>query len=352
MKFRFFLASLFILSACHEPNPRDSATAKSLDTPQRLELRESRVLLGASLAGGSPSHFNATVGVKHSLFLEFFRFPEILSDSGMQAHIDGFVRSVISEQGVPILTLETFGGLNSYSKDQIQILADLFNDYKSPLVLRWNHEMNGSWYPWGQQPELYREKFREFALVMHERAPLVSMAWTPNQEFGYPFPGLEFSNPKLDPNAPYLPYYPGDDVVDIVGISLYHWGVDETGRTGRNTAPSSDEWEVGLRLFHDSIAQKFKKPMIIAETAALYNPREASGPSDLDIKMSWLKQVYNVDTLQTKLPQIRAILWFNVIKHEQETGGEIRWSFDYLPQALDFYRQMSQNSYFVKANDL
>lgn len=352
MKFSFFLLSISILVGCRANDSSQAFKANNRDNPKKLELNEPRVLLGASLAGGDPGTFNATVGFKHALFLEFFRFPEILTDPGLRAHIDGFVQSVIVEGGIPILTLETFGGLTSYSQEQIEALAEIFSAYKHPLVLRWNHEMNGSWYPWGQQPELYREKFREFAKIMRERAPQVSMAWTPNQEFGYPFPGLAYANSSLDPNAPYLPYYPGDDVVDIVGISLYHWGVDAKGKTGHNTAPSSDEWEVGLRMFHDTIARRFNKPMMIAETAALYNPNDASGPSDLEIKLSWLKQVYNVDTLKNKLPQLKAILWFNVIKTEEETGGKILWSFDYLPPALAFYRNMAQDPYFVKADQL
>lgn len=55
---------------------------------------------------------------------------------------------------------------------------------------RWNHEMNGPWYPWGQQPQLYVVKWREFVALLRGQAPSVSFAWCPNQKgLGYPWVG-------------------------------------------------------------------------------------------------------------------------------------------------------------------
>jgi hypothetical protein len=74
-----------------------------------------------------------------------------------------------------------------------------------PLFLRFGGEMNGAWTPWSRDPAAYRRAFRTVHDVMARLAPNVAMVWAPNP---VPFE-------KIDQ------YYPGDDVVDWVGISLY-----------------------------------------------------------------------------------------------------------------------------------
>jgi len=99
--------------------------------------------------------------------------------------------------------------------------------------------MNGSWYAWGQQPALFIENFRQVAATVHT-VPGSTMLWSPNEGGSYPFPGgpheakpgtTAFS--ALDTNGdgklsmdddPYSPYWPGDDAVDWVGLTLYHFG--------------------------------------------------------------------------------------------------------------------------------
>ena len=58
-----------------------------------------------------------------------------------------------------------------------------------PVVVRFAHEMNGSWYPWGQQPAAYVEAFRRVAGAVHTGAPGSAVMWAPNYGGGYPFTG-------------------------------------------------------------------------------------------------------------------------------------------------------------------
>lgn len=119
-------------------------------------------------------------------------------------------------------------------------LCGVINDQGTPVVLRFAHEMNGSWYPWGQRPTQYIEVFRRVAAAVHQQAPGTAMLWAPNYGGGYPFASGQYNAlpgtsdfALLDTNHdgvlnmsddPYLPHYPGDDAVDWVGMSLYHWG--------------------------------------------------------------------------------------------------------------------------------
>ena len=124
-------------------------------------------------------------------------------------------------------------------------LAQLLKKYEArgaSFMIRFAHEMNGSWYPWSQSPTLYISKFRMASRILHAIVPKnLALLWAPNHGAGYPFIGGRHQCIKdecddfdiLDTNGDgvlnqeddmYSPYYPGDDAVDWVGMTLYHWG--------------------------------------------------------------------------------------------------------------------------------
>lgn len=236
--------------------------------------------------------------------------------------------------------------------------------------------MNGSWYIWGQQPTLYIAKFREFADIIHTKAPNVAMVWTPNQGWGYPWSGGAYSISPTSPDFaildtnhdgvldesddPYGPYYPGDSYVDWVGHSYYHWS--NVAERGINQVPYDGQWEQANGInssipnFHDVYALGHNKPMMIAETSALYDPNNVKGgnASEADIKTAWVKEVYNLsDDNNTKinvsLPKIKAIFWFSQLKFEQEVQGNIDWRLNSDQQVIDYYKQVVSDPYFIKA---
>ena len=292
--------------------------------------------------------FNRATGIRHSLFMTFVSFPEVLDPADPNhGKLARFVQSCAANHAIPAITLEAFGGLNSYSLYQVMEFAALLDGFNVPMILRWTHEMNGSWYPWGQQPDLYVSKFREFANVIHTRAPGVAMAWTPNQGWGYPWPGCKHFNPAIASPDPYLPYYPGDEFVDWVGTSFYHWGEPR----GANQAPPPGKWGAALGVenpvpnFHDLFAAGRGKPMMIAETSALYDTGNALGgnASEADIKTAWIQQVYDL----AGFPMIKAIFWFNILKFEAEVKGDVDWRVDSNPDVCRFYSQVIRNKYFT-----
>ena len=160
--------------------------------------------------------------------------------------------------------------------------------------------MNGSWYPWSQQPSAYIKAFQVVADAIHSKAPQSAMLWAPNYGGGYPFKGGQFEiKPEsadfklLDTNQdgqitmsddPYSPYYPGDAAVDWVGMSLYHWGnaypwgeneIPEAGKfiaqlTGNYNGLNGDDR--AIPDFYEVYYKGHGKPLAIPETAAFYNP--------------------------------------------------------------------------------
>lgn len=61
-------------------------------------------------------------------------------------------------------------------------------------------------YPYGKQAATYISEYRKLAEMIHKKAPLTNMMWSPN-----------FCYDDEDSER----YYPGDEFVDMTGLSLY-----------------------------------------------------------------------------------------------------------------------------------
>lgn len=116
--------------ACQTTAPLNSKVKETeVSSFSRLKIPEPGVLVGASLSGGDEAAFNKKTGINHAVFVEFFKYPEILTDVGLRDYISAFVRRVIALRAVPVLTLEPFGGLDSYTSDQIFGMAEYLNSF-------------------------------------------------------------------------------------------------------------------------------------------------------------------------------------------------------------------------------
>ncbi len=123
---------------------------------------------------------------------------------------------------------------------------------QSPVSVRWGHEMDydeGHFIWAGWKPEDYVEAFRRMIDICRTEAPNINVVWSPL--------GLE--------NA--AEYYPGDDYVDIVGLSVFGYQPWEAEILGR---------ELSFRELLDeryARVQGFGKPVLVAEVG--YSGSEA-----------------------------------------------------------------------------
>ncbi|MSQ10598.1 MAG: hypothetical protein EXR52_06275 [Dehalococcoidia bacterium] len=382
---RWFVPLWLILtlawSGCNQPTA-DAAQEASVitipapdgcaSTPVISQRRDGAVLSGASSlrAGGisarlapskgsyfgvnldwandTPAGYSRRLGHSPAVYVQFLHFP--LDTEGRKILMQS-ARLVANQHAMLLITLEPWQGLDTVDAQSIQTLTQdvhAMNQLGVGVMVRFAHEMNGSWYPWSQQSDAYIRVFRAMANALHQGAPQTVMLWAPNYGGGYPFAGGQFQarpgSPDfhlLDSNRdgrldmhddPYAPYYPGDDAVDWAGMSLYHWGAShpwgentppETGKfieqlTGAYRGPKND---CAVPDFYRQYAVLRGKPIAIAETAALYNA-DRPGLDELRIKQAWWQQVFSVDLLEA-YPALRMVNWFEWSKHEPKIQNEV-----------------------------
>lgn len=299
------------------------------------------------------------LGATPAAWVQFVRFP--LDDVG-RGHLAGFFEQVGAVGGIGVVTLEPHDGLEAVTPAASEELATLLDDaarmHGVPTLVRFAHEMNGSWYAWGQRPDAYVAAFRIVADAIHAGAPASAMAWAPNDGAGYPFVGGQHGAvagsaeaAALDTDGdgaltrlddPYAPYWPGDDAVDWVGMSLYFWGlaypwgeneVAPPGRfaaqlRGQPTGAHADE--AAVPDFYATYAEGHDKPMAIFETAALWDPA-GGGPGEAEVKGAWFGQVFS-DATRDAFPRLAMLNWFEWRKEEAEVGTVIDWRLSGDPQ--------------------
>ena len=147
--------------------------------------------------------------------------------------------------------------------------------------LRWGHEMDlPGLYPWSvDDPALYRAAFRRVVTVFREEgATNARFVWSPAGDTG---------------GTPSAAYYPGDDVVDLVGLTV----LGDAGWDEQFGLPRRSLADV-LRPRYDSLAP-LGKPILIAELGVSGPPEEQA---------AWLAAGA---AALPEFPAVRAVVYFN-----------------------------------------
>lgn len=195
------------------------------------------------------------------------------------------------------------GNFDSYIKN----FADQLKNFGKPVFLRFAHEMNGNWYPWGgtvngNSAADYINAYRHVHnLVSAQGANNVTWVWCPDTR----------SYPNINGND-LADFYPGNSFVDWVGLDGYNWGSSRAGK----------RWESFSQVFsggYGKVTKLTNKPIMIAETAST----EQGGN-----KGAWISDTLAVQIPQ-RFPRIKALIWFNINK---ETNWDISSSSSAMSQ--------------------
>ncbi|KAJ3097272.1 hypothetical protein HDU97_005046 [Phlyctochytrium planicorne] len=280
-------------------------------------------------------------------------------------------------QGMLELTIEPvtdIDGIPDSLYDKIaQKLRDVNVAQGVPILLRFGHEMNGDWViAYGYRPLAYRRAFIKMTNAVRKYTNLTAMVWAPNVGLQYPFNAASDANSakKPDPGTPefialdtdkngkiamgddpYLPFYPGDEYVDWVGLSIYFYPEENyqdraadkllwNSEVPRDTyfreqmnlerldyqvpAPFfSDPNFIALQNFYKRFCVDKNKPMLIPETGAPFiladseNTPTPARKGELAIKSAWWTQLLNVETIKA-WPKLKLIVQFEETKLQAE----------------------------------
>ncbi len=177
------------------------------------------------------------------------------------------------------------GDLDSQLRSWARAYAAFSQDGNRIAFIAPLQEMNGGWIPYGLDPINYKLAYQHIQQIfISEGVDMNEVHWTfaPN---GWSRPG--------DP--PFEDYYPGDNIVDVVGFSAYNFGTCSGG-----------VWQNPETVFSPYITRMQNmapnKPIVIAQTASSSH----GGNKD-----QWIRDTYNYLKNQDNLV---AIMYFNIDK--------------------------------------
>ena len=183
-----------------------------------------------------------------------------------------------------------------------------------PIALRFDQEVNGYWYPWGESTQgmpgtptsrakayirMWRHVWRIF---QNQHANNVLWVWSPN-----------FQGPK-HPGVPALTTaYPGNKYVDWVGIDGYYYNTP--GQTFKNLFGST---------MHQLKPAAAHKPWFIAETGVGTYPNASEKP----------RQIKNLLASVAHRKKFNGFVYFNQFKPYDRSD----WRFDSNQASLKAFR--------------
>ncbi len=220
------------------------------------------------------------------------------------SQLAGQCRLVASAGCVPMLTWMTMNQTSSAapaglanaevaqgSKDAyLTACAQALAELRAPVYLRFNHEMNGVWSPWAagrntatgvvNTAESYVAMWRHVRGIFDAAgADQVRWVWSPN---------IVYSG---SPSLAHL--YPGDDVVDVLGMDGYN--------------DRAHSWRGPLTLFQETYGQLLAisstKPVFIAETGCVPTGTKAGETS-----AAWIREF---PAALRQMPRIENVTWFD-----------------------------------------
>lgn len=195
---------------------------------------------------------------------------------------------------------------------------------------------------YGLQPNDYVSVWRDVTNAVRAATNQTHMFWAPNL----------WNGAVDDPVQGYTPYWPGEDYVDVAGLSMYWFGPERS----INEVPDSNSFQDSLQPFYNLVTGSGSNrlglqqgyPVIISETSAPYyfnipsssqywgqegdtdiqvplpnmskytpslnEPKPYPRSDDeLAVKATWLVQITGNSTAQ-KFPHLTAATWFNYLK--------------------------------------
>jgi hypothetical protein len=210
-----------------------------------------------------------------------------------------------------------YGARDSY----LASWASAVRNYAKPFFLRWNWEMNGTWFQWGKEaavsPAQYVAAWRHFHdLAEAWGATNITWVWCPNTKF--------------TGSTPLASLYPGNAYVDWTCLDSYNAGTSLAKSGGWNSFSS-----LISPTYAELLSLAPSKPIMIGET----------GSTDISgAKAGWISDALGTQ-LPVTFPRIKAINWFNW--NIEEGGGRREWPIESSPSAQAAFAKAISSPYYA-----
>ena len=193
-------------------------------------------------------------------------------------------------------TLEVLAGKHD---DFLKEYADNFKKHGDPILLRINNEMNGDWVSYSthhlcKDPDLFIDTYRYIHdFFDKEGVDNLIYVFNPNEKS---FPDFSYNK--------YLAYYPGDEYVDVIGLTAYNTGDFYEGEVWRT-------FDEAYKPIYDDYVQRFDQPYMITE----FSSSSVGGD-----KAAWFSDMFEKIK---NYPKIKiAVLW-NSADWDEKDGEKI-----------------------------
>ncbi|MDF2569305.1 MAG: celH [Sporomusa sp.] len=176
--------------------------------------------------------------------------------------------------------------------DYFNLYAEQLKAFGHPVLFRLNNEMNGDWcwysaHYYSKDAELYKAMWRHIRTIFNKNdVDNVIWVWNPHD--------LSFPNFKWNH---YLMYYPGDEYVDIIGLTGYNTGTYFAGEKWR-------EFDHIYPEIYTEYDRHFAKPFMITEFGS-----NSTGGN----KVAWIDKMF---TQIGQFPKIKIAIWWNGIDYD------------------------------------
>jgi hypothetical protein len=231
------------------------------------------------------------------------------------------------------LTLQTSADVLSAAENQrllYEILAGTYDPYLynyarqvkefgHPVLFRLNNEMNGDWctyssYYTSKDPDLFIALWR-YVYEIFEKVGADNVIWVWNPHDGS-FPDFKWNHAFL--------YYPGDEYVDVVGLTGYNTGTYYPGEKWREFAHIYDP----LYRLYSSV---FEHPFMITE----FGSNSVGGD-----KVAWIEGMF---AAIDQFPRIKVAVWWNGIDWDAQMNPARIYRIDENNAVLDAFARGLKN---------
>ncbi|HEU5105438.1 MAG TPA: Ig-like domain-containing protein [Solirubrobacterales bacterium] len=250
----------------------------------------------------------------------FYKFPtspmESIRNHGSIPVLSWSSQSIPSTKNEPDFQLSDV--ISGRYDNYIREFATQAKGWNHPFFLRFNWEMNGTWFPWhegvngnlpGESAKAWRHVHDIFTAVGVTNA---TWTWCPN---------VEYSG-----STSLASLYPGDSYVDWTCLDGYNWGTNPAKPDRWKTF--NEVYKASYQKIVETIAPS--KPMMIGEVAST----EYGGS-----KATWIKDM--LTRIPTEYPKIRALLWFD------KFDSNMDWPVETTSSATSAFAEGLQSSKYL-----